>query len=65
MSGQSYDMRITSQELEEYVGDLVASISVEGWGSLVDVEGFSDVSWEPIADQLGSGGLSIGPVCVV
>ena len=31
----------------------------------MDVEGFSDVSCEPIADKLGSGGLSIGPVCVV
>ena len=30
-------------------GDLMASVSVEGRRSLMDVDGFADLSWEPLA----------------
>ena len=46
--GLSHDRRVTWQELEKNGGDFLASVSVEGIGSLVDVEGFSDLSREPL-----------------
>ena len=33
--------------MEKNGGDFVASVSAEGRGSIVNVEGFSDLSWEP------------------
>ena len=47
-SGLSHDQRVMWQELEKNGRDFVASVLVEGRGSLVDVEGFWDLLWEPL-----------------
>ena len=45
VSGWSHDLRVTWQELETNGGDLVALVSVEVRGSLVNVEGFLNLCY--------------------
>ena len=47
-SGLSHDRKVTLQELKKDGGDFLASVSVEGRGSLVYVEGFSNLVWKPL-----------------